>query len=90
MSNWRNENLKPYIQCIRTLMSPGYYNLTGKTISTNFDPWSADAFREHIDEITRSDLYTMRTDKPGEPSGRSSQKYFFENLSLHADRKVVP
>jgi NAD(P)-dependent dehydrogenase (short-subunit alcohol dehydrogenase family) len=47
-------------QCIRALMSPSYYNLTGKTISTNFDPWSTDAFREHIDDITRSDLYTLR------------------------------
>ena len=52
--------LEAVFQCIRALMSPSYYNLTGKTISTNFDPWSTDAFREHIDEITRSDLYTMR------------------------------
>ena len=47
-------------QCVRALMSPQYYNLTGKTISANFDPWSADVFRDHIVDITRSDLYTMR------------------------------
>jgi len=54
------QKLEAVYQCIRALMSPSYYNLTGKTISTNFDPWSTDAFRDHIDDITRSDLYTMR------------------------------
>jgi NAD(P)-dependent dehydrogenase (short-subunit alcohol dehydrogenase family) len=47
-------------QCIRALMSPSYFKLTGKTISANFDPWSTDAFRDHIDDITRSELYTLR------------------------------
>jgi 3-oxoacyl-[acyl-carrier protein] reductase len=47
-------------QCVRALLSPAYRGLTGKTISANFDPWDAEAFRRHLGDITRSELYTMR------------------------------
>jgi NAD(P)-dependent dehydrogenase (short-subunit alcohol dehydrogenase family) len=47
-------------RCVRALLSPAYRGLTGKTISANFDPWASEAFRRHLDEITRSELYTMR------------------------------
>lgn len=47
-------------QCVRALISPAYRGLTGKTISANFDPWATDAFREHVADIARSELYTMR------------------------------
>jgi NAD(P)-dependent dehydrogenase (short-subunit alcohol dehydrogenase family) len=47
-------------QCVRALISPAYRGLTGKTISANFDPWATDAFREHVEDIARSELYAMR------------------------------
>jgi NAD(P)-dependent dehydrogenase (short-subunit alcohol dehydrogenase family) len=47
-------------QCVRALLSPAYRGLTGKTISANFDPWDSEAFRRHLNDITRSELYTMR------------------------------
>ena len=47
-------------QCARALLSSAYHGLTGKTISANFDPWSSEAFRRHLNDITRSELYTMR------------------------------
>jgi NAD(P)-dependent dehydrogenase (short-subunit alcohol dehydrogenase family)/glycosyltransferase involved in cell wall biosynthesis len=56
-SSARLEQVK---QCVRALISPAYRGLTGKTISANFDPWATAAFREHIDDIARSELYTMR------------------------------
>ncbi len=52
--------LKTVQDCVRALLSRPYRNLTGKTISANFDPWSSDTFRKHIAGITRSELYTMR------------------------------
>jgi NAD(P)-dependent dehydrogenase (short-subunit alcohol dehydrogenase family) len=47
-------------RCVRALLSPAYRGLTGKTISANFDPWASEAFRRHLNDITRSELYTMR------------------------------
>jgi NAD(P)-dependent dehydrogenase (short-subunit alcohol dehydrogenase family) len=47
-------------KCVSALISDEYFGLTGKTISANFDPWASDAFRRHIVDITRSELYTMR------------------------------
>jgi NAD(P)-dependent dehydrogenase (short-subunit alcohol dehydrogenase family) len=47
-------------QCVRALISEPFYGLTGKTISANFDHWSSEAFRSHIADITRSELFTMR------------------------------
>jgi len=48
------------VDCVRTLLSADMHGFTGKTISANFDPWSTEAFKQHISDITRSDLYTMR------------------------------
>jgi hypothetical protein len=45
---------------VRALLSPAYRGLTGKTISANFDPWGSEAFLRHLNDITRSELYTMR------------------------------
>jgi NAD(P)-dependent dehydrogenase (short-subunit alcohol dehydrogenase family) len=56
-STGRLEQVK---QCVRSLISPAYRGLTGKTISANFDPWATDAFRDHVADIARSELYTLR------------------------------
>jgi NAD(P)-dependent dehydrogenase (short-subunit alcohol dehydrogenase family) len=59
------------VDCVRALISPAMSQLTGKTISSNFDPWQADVFREQVLEITRSDLYSMRRiDIANLPQGR--------------------
>jgi len=52
--------LDALIDCVRAMLSPGFDRLTGKTISSNFDPWQTEAFLTHIDDITASDLYTLR------------------------------
>jgi NAD(P)-dependent dehydrogenase (short-subunit alcohol dehydrogenase family) len=51
------ENL---LQCLRTMLSPAMDDLTGKTISSNFDPWQTEAFRTHVADIASSDLYALR------------------------------
>jgi NAD(P)-dependent dehydrogenase (short-subunit alcohol dehydrogenase family) len=48
------------VDCVRFLLSDEALGLTGKTLSANFDPWRSAAFRLRIDDITRSELYTMR------------------------------
>jgi NAD(P)-dependent dehydrogenase (short-subunit alcohol dehydrogenase family) len=48
------------VDCVRTLISPFMDRLSGKTISSNFDPWQTNTFRDYVDEISRSDLYTLR------------------------------
>jgi NAD(P)-dependent dehydrogenase (short-subunit alcohol dehydrogenase family) len=48
------------VDCVRFLLSDDALGLTGKTISANFDPWRTEAFRLRIQDIARSDLYTMR------------------------------
>lgn len=53
-------SLDGLIGCVRAMLSPSFDRLTGKTISSNFDPWQTDAFLAHIDDITASDLYTLR------------------------------
>jgi NAD(P)-dependent dehydrogenase (short-subunit alcohol dehydrogenase family) len=58
--NGSSARLETIQRCVRALLSPDYRGLTGKTISANFDPWSSEAFRKHIADITRSELYTMR------------------------------
>ncbi len=40
------------------LASPGSDGLTGKLISALWDPWSK--FREHIDDLAKTDVYTLR------------------------------
>jgi NAD(P)-dependent dehydrogenase (short-subunit alcohol dehydrogenase family) len=46
--------------CVRAMLSPAMDDLTGKTISSNFDPWQTETFQAHVSEITRSDLYALR------------------------------
>jgi hypothetical protein len=48
------------VNCVRTMISSALDELTGKTISSNFDPWQTDTFRESLPDIVRSDLYTLR------------------------------
>jgi NAD(P)-dependent dehydrogenase (short-subunit alcohol dehydrogenase family) len=48
------------IDCLRAMLSPRFDRMTGKTISSTFDPWRTDAFLAQIDAITASDLYTLR------------------------------
>jgi NAD(P)-dependent dehydrogenase (short-subunit alcohol dehydrogenase family) len=48
------------VECVRALISPTMDELSGKTISSSFDPWQTGAFRASVDEISRSDLYTLR------------------------------
>jgi 3-oxoacyl-[acyl-carrier protein] reductase len=48
------------LRCVRTMLSPDLAGLTGKTISSNFDPWQTETFRGHVADITRSDLYALR------------------------------
>ena len=48
------------VDCVRQLISPAFDGLTGKTISANFDPWMTPIFAEKIEDISRSDLFTLR------------------------------
>ena len=48
------------ISCIKEILSSKLDGLTGKTISANFDPWSTKDFLNHIEEISKSDLFCMR------------------------------
>ena len=34
------------------------------SIAAGFDPWRSERFRAHLDEITRSEVYTMRRINP--------------------------
>jgi NAD(P)-dependent dehydrogenase (short-subunit alcohol dehydrogenase family) len=53
-------SVETLLQCLKTMLSPAMDDLTGKTISSNFDPWQTEAFRDHVASITRSDLYALR------------------------------
>jgi len=48
------------LNCVRMLISPTLDELTGKTISSNFDPWPTPTFKNCLPDIVRSDLYTLR------------------------------
>lgn len=48
------------VSCLSAMLSPSFDRLTGKTISSNFDPWQTEAFLTELDDITASDLYTLR------------------------------
>ena len=53
-------SMEHVVRCISMLLLPAFDDLTGKTISSNFDPWEAPSFKECLPEIVRSDLYTLR------------------------------
>ncbi len=59
------------VSCVRFLLSPQSKNLTGKTLSASFDPWSTATFQSNIEAINRMDIYTLRrinlTNLPEEP-----------------------
>ena len=48
------------INCVKFLISPDSNGLSGKTISASFDKWDTEVFKQSINEITESELYTMR------------------------------
>jgi NAD(P)-dependent dehydrogenase (short-subunit alcohol dehydrogenase family) len=48
------------VNCVRMMILPALDELTGKTISSNFDPWETPIFQECLPDIVRSDLYTLR------------------------------
>jgi NAD(P)-dependent dehydrogenase (short-subunit alcohol dehydrogenase family) len=53
-------SMEHVVRCIAMLLLPAFDDLTGKTISSNFDPWEAPSFKECLPDIVRSDLYTLR------------------------------
>lgn len=53
-------SMENVINCVRWMLSPALDELTGKTISSNFDPWQTTTFMEYIPDIVRSDLYALR------------------------------
>lgn len=52
-------SLDNVVDCVRMLLSETSNDLTGKTISANFDPWKTNVFQKNISKISRSDLYTL-------------------------------
>ena len=48
------------VNCVKFLISPDSNGLNGKTISASFDNWETKKFKQSIDLITNSDLYTLR------------------------------
>jgi 3-oxoacyl-[acyl-carrier protein] reductase len=60
----RGVSMEVPVACVEFLLSPKADGLTGKTIAANFDPWRSEVFRAHLDEIARSDVYTMRRINP--------------------------
>jgi NAD(P)-dependent dehydrogenase (short-subunit alcohol dehydrogenase family) len=53
-------SMEQVVNCIRMMILPAFDDLTGKTISSNFDPWDTPVFSESLPDIARSDLYTLR------------------------------
>ena len=48
------------VECVKFLVSPASDGLQGKTISASFDRWDSSAFRESLDAISASELYSLR------------------------------
>lgn len=48
------------VECVKFLISQDSDGLTGKTISASFDKWNSKEFKNSIQEISESDLFTMR------------------------------
>ena len=48
------------ISFIRYILSGELLGLTGKTIALNFDRWQTPAFKHNVEEISRSDLFSLR------------------------------
>lgn len=58
------EPIEMGVECVKFLISTDSGNLTGKTISANFDRWKEKKFRKYIPEINESDLFTSRRINP--------------------------
>lgn len=50
-------NVKSFV---RYMLSGELRGLTGKTIALNFDRWQTAAFKDNVEEISRSDLFSLR------------------------------
>jgi len=48
------------VRLVHFLLSPRADGLTGKTLSASFDPWDTPQFRDSIEALNRSPLYTMQ------------------------------
>lgn len=48
------------VNCVKFLISPESNGLSGKTISASFDKWGAKEFKKSINEMSNSELYTLR------------------------------
>ena len=68
------------IKCIKFLISPESGNLTGKTISANFDKWESPIFKKYIDEINNSDLYTSKRVNLRNLEEKYKKKKFYKEL----------
>jgi len=53
-------SMEQVVNCVRMMIMPAFDELTGKTISSNFDPWETPIFSDSLPDIARSDLYTLR------------------------------
>ncbi len=53
-------SMENVVNCVQMMISSSLDELTGKTISSNFDPWQTHTFHESLPDIVRSDLYTLR------------------------------
>ncbi len=70
------------VNCVRFLLSSQADGLTGKTLSAGFDPWASPAFSEHIDDLNKSELYTMRRINMVNLSGDPIVRLLAENDDL--------
>src|SRR5207244_4267485 len=58
-------SMENVVNCVKMMISPSLDELTGKTISSNFDPWQTHTFRE----------------KCGSAKDRSSNRWSFRSAS---------
>ena len=78
-------SMENVVNCVRWMLSPTLDELTGKTISSNFDPWQTTTFKECIPDIVRSDLYALRRiNIVNVPSHGRAQPYLTRGLMMSA------
>jgi NAD(P)-dependent dehydrogenase (short-subunit alcohol dehydrogenase family) len=78
--------LSNVISFIQYILSGELTGLTGKTIALNFDRWQTPAFKQNIEEISRSDLFSLRRfNLPNLPDG--TLKRILQNSWIHYDPK---
>ena len=74
------------VNCVKFLISSESKNLTGKTISASFDKWESSIFKDNIDEINKSDLYTLRRINLRNLEKKYKVKKFYKKLIELYDR----